>query len=71
MDTSETIVCFPGDRLCASNENTIAGVGTYERNSYIFASLAGTVETTNEDKVRSSHALTFNSNKIPLLESSY
>lgn len=51
MDDSEKVICFPGDRLCASNENTIAGSGTYERAGYIYSSLAGTVETTSEDKV--------------------
>lgn len=51
MNDLELIVCFPGDRLCASNENTIAGVGTYERSGYVYASLAGTVNRKNEDKV--------------------
>lgn len=50
-ENNELIVCFPGDRLCSSNENTIAGTGTYERFGYIYASLAGTVETKSEDKV--------------------
>ena len=45
------IVCFPGQRICAANENTIAGSGTYERLGYIFASLAGFVETNTQDKV--------------------
>lgn len=52
MDDSELIVCFPGDRLCASNENTVAGVGTYERSGYIYSSLAGAVSRKSEDKVR-------------------
>lgn len=52
IDNSDPVVCFPGDRLYASNENTIAGVGTYERSGYIYASLAGIVETKSEDKVR-------------------
>lgn len=51
MDVTETIVCFPGDRICATNENTIAGAGTYERLGYIYASLAGIVETKTQEKV--------------------
>lgn len=51
MDMSEPIICLPGDRLCASNENTIAGVGTYERAGYIYSSLAGILETKTENKV--------------------
>ena len=45
------IVCFPGQRICAINENIIAGSGTYERLGYVFSSLAGIVETTTQDKV--------------------
>lgn len=45
------IVCFPGQRICAANESTLAGSGTYERLGYIFSSLAGIVETTTQDKV--------------------
>lgn len=48
---SDPVVCFPGDRLCASSENTLAGVGTYERSGYIYSSLAGTLETKTEEKV--------------------
>lgn len=51
MGDSELVVCFPGDRLCASNENTISGIGTYERNGYVYSSLAGSVETKNEENV--------------------
>jgi exosome complex RNA-binding protein Rrp4 len=51
MENSDPIVCFPGDRLFASSENTIAGVGTYERCGYIYSSLAGIVETKVEEKV--------------------
>jgi len=45
------IVCFPGQRICAANESTLAGSGTYERLGYIFSSLAGIVETNTQDKV--------------------
>jgi exosome complex RNA-binding protein Csl4 len=51
MENSEVIACFPGDRICATNENTVAGSGTYERSGYIYASLAGIVETKAQDKV--------------------
>lgn len=53
MENSDPIVCFPGDRLCASSENTLAGVGTYERFGYIYSSLAGILETKTEEKVES------------------
>lgn len=46
------IVAFPGQRICATSENTISGNGTYERLGYIYSSLAGIVETKFEDKVR-------------------
>lgn len=49
--SSEIIACFPGQRICASNENTIAGPGTYERLGYIHSSLAGIVETKKEENV--------------------
>lgn len=52
MPKSDEIICFPGDRLCASDETTIGGEGTYERSGYIYASLAGFVETKVDEKVR-------------------
>jgi exosome complex RNA-binding protein Rrp4 len=46
---------FPGDRICASNNKTATGHGTYERHGYIFASLAGFLnKTETEDQVRES-----------------
>lgn len=48
---SELIVCFPGQKICSSNENIIAGSGTYERFGYIYSSLAGIVERRKEDNV--------------------
>jgi exosome complex component CSL4 len=50
MDSS-TLIAFPGQRICAADENTISGSGTYERLGYIYASLAGIVETKIENKV--------------------
>lgn len=49
--SSEIIACVPGERICASNENTLAGPGTYERLGYIHSSLAGIVETKKEGNV--------------------
>lgn len=51
LSNCNVIACFPGDRICASNENTIAGTGTYERSGYIYSSLAGIVETKTQEKV--------------------
>lgn len=45
------LVCLPGQRLSLSDENTIAGQGTYERLGYIYSTLAGTVNIREEDKV--------------------
>lgn len=53
MDIDETLVCFPGERICQANENTTAGEGTYERLGYIHSSLAGRIEIKKDDKVRS------------------
>ncbi|KAG5684929.1 hypothetical protein PVAND_014137 [Polypedilum vanderplanki] len=46
----EEIAAFPGQRICVANENTISSTGTYERLGYIYSSLAGIVETKDEDK---------------------
>lgn len=51
MEIDDQIICFPGDRICASDESTIGGEGTYERGKYIHASLAGIVEKSNENNV--------------------
>lgn len=45
------LICLPGQRLCLSDENTVAGQGTYERQGYIYATLAGSVKIRNKDKV--------------------
>ena len=50
--STEVIVCFPGQKICASNENIIAGTGTYERFGYVYSSLAGTVERKKDENVR-------------------
>lgn len=51
MEIDDQIICFPGDRICASDESTIGGEGTYERGKYIHASLAGLVEKSSENNV--------------------
>lgn len=47
----EHIICFPGQRICASNETTIGGIGTYERLGYIHSSLAGIVNVVKNENV--------------------
>lgn len=63
MTNSDPVVCFPGDRLCAMSENTLAGTGTYERSGYIYASLAGIVDTKSEEKVCLQKLLSTRENK--------
>ncbi|XP_065364009.1 exosome complex component CSL4 [Calliphora vicina] len=46
------LICLPGQRLCLSDENTIAGQGTYERMGYIYATLAGTVNIREHDNCK-------------------
>lgn len=52
---SETkhLMCVPGQRLSLSEENTISGQGTYERQGYIYSMLAGLVQIRQKDKVKS------------------
>lgn len=47
----EQLVCIPGQRLCLSDENTVSGEGTYERQGYIYSLLAGVVRISDKDKV--------------------
>ncbi|CAB3374070.1 Hypothetical predicted protein [Cloeon dipterum] len=42
--TNERIICVPGQVLCASSNDHVAGQGTFERMGYIYASLAGVVK---------------------------
>ncbi|KAH8242007.1 hypothetical protein KR038_001058 [Drosophila bunnanda] len=46
----ETIVCLPGERLCATDDNIVLGVGTYEQNGYIYASKSGIVKIDESGK---------------------
>lgn len=45
------LICVPGQRLCLSNENTISGEGTYDRQGYIYSLLAGIVKISEKDTV--------------------
>ncbi|XP_014087626.2 exosome complex component CSL4 [Bactrocera oleae] len=51
-DNAEVILCLPGQRLCLSEETTVAGQGTYERGGYIYATLAGSVQVKKKDKCK-------------------
>lgn len=55
-EKSSNLLCVPGQRLCLSDENSVAGVGTYERQGYIFSMLAGVVNIRQKDNV---HTLIF------------
>lgn len=46
------LICVPGQRLCLSDANTVSGEGTYERQGYIYSLLAGVVNISQKDKVR-------------------
>ncbi|PSN43592.1 Exosome complex component CSL4 [Blattella germanica] len=37
----EELVCIPGQRLSLADKEHISGCGTYERNGYIYSTLAG------------------------------
>ena len=49
------LICVPGQRLCLSDENTVSGEGTYERQGYIYSLLAGVVNISHKEKVSRSH----------------
>ncbi|GAB0094483.1 Csl4 [Sergentomyia squamirostris] len=40
---NKRIICVPGQRLCAVDEDTVSGSGTYERGGYIYTVLTGQV----------------------------
>lgn len=46
------LICVPGQRLCLTDENTIAGSGTYERHGYIYSMLSGVVVISEKEKVK-------------------
>lgn len=49
---SADLICVPGQRLCLSDESTVSGEGTYERQGYVYSLLAGVVNISHKDKVR-------------------
>lgn len=51
VKNQQNLICVPGQRLCLSDENTVTGQGTYERQGYIYSMLAGVVLVTEKDKV--------------------
>jgi exosome complex component CSL4 len=52
MSQSEILVCLPGQRLCLSDPTHVSGQGTYERQGYIYSTLAGTVDIVEKDDVK-------------------
>lgn len=44
------LVCIPGQRLCLADKEHISGCGTYERNGYIYSTLAGVVKIVKEER---------------------
>lgn len=55
------LICVPGQRLCLSDENTVSGEGTYERQGYIYSLLAGVANISQKDQVSCSNPITDNS----------
>lgn len=53
----DELICVPGQRLCLSDENTVSGEGTYERQGYIYSLLAGVVRISEKDRVRPSNVV--------------
>ncbi|CAH0391261.1 unnamed protein product [Bemisia tabaci] len=46
----DKIICVPGQRLCLSDDEHVSGSGTYERQGYIYATVAGVVDLVKQDK---------------------
>lgn len=49
MTTPSEYYCVPGDRLCAADV-VLSGPGTYERQNFIYASIAGEISLTTTDQ---------------------
>lgn len=45
------LITFLGQRLCPADEDHTAGCGTYERQGYIYSTLAGIVKIIKQEKV--------------------
>ena len=46
------VISLPGQRLCLSDQVHVSGHGTYERQGYIYSSLAGTVSVVAKNGVK-------------------
>lgn len=51
LTTKNPPICLPGQRLCLSDESHVSGQGTYERQGYIYSTLAGVVDVIKKDNV--------------------
>lgn len=47
----KSLICVPGQRLCLSDKTHVTGHGTYERQGYIYSTLAGVVDVVDKDGV--------------------
>ncbi|KAG8233338.1 hypothetical protein J437_LFUL010888 [Ladona fulva] len=47
---SSNLSCVPGQRLCLADDTHISGCGTYERQGYIYSTLAGEARVVEKDK---------------------
>ncbi|CAG2100392.1 unnamed protein product [Medioppia subpectinata] len=64
--------CIPGDCLAKSDEWTTGLKGTYSRNGYIYASIAGTVKIVhNDDNTKTLEVLRVDRNRhlVPQMDS--
>ncbi|KAF7283171.1 hypothetical protein GWI33_001234 [Rhynchophorus ferrugineus] len=46
------LICLPGERLSICNKTYTSGQGTYERQGYIYSTLAGIVDVVDKDGVK-------------------
>ncbi|KAI4471617.1 5' exoribonuclease csl4-related [Holotrichia oblita] len=51
MADNKILICVPGQRLCLLDKTHVNGHGTYERQGYIYSSLAGLVNVTTKDGI--------------------
>lgn len=48
----DALICVPGQRLCLLDKQHVAGQGTYEREGYIYATLAGVIDVVDRNGVQ-------------------
>ncbi|XP_058796031.1 exosome complex component CSL4 [Phymastichus coffea] len=53
MDDKDIIICIPGQRICPTNQENIAGQGTYEQLGYIYSKFAGIVKVVRLENTNS------------------